>query len=125
MDNKNELAMAGQENTSGQEAVVELDEDPFVIRLAKPYEFEHKVYSEIDLTGMDELNGADMIAISKIMQRSSSWTDTDIAPEVSVEYACYFAARASKLPVEFFMQLPPKAVLKVKNRVIRFLFGSD
>lgn len=100
-------------------------EESFIIRLKKPYLFEGKTYTEIDLTGMEELTGADMIAINKIMQRSSSGSGTDVMPEVSTEYACYFAAKAAKLPVEFFLQLPSWATLRVKNRVMGFLFGSD
>ena len=46
-------------------------------------------------------------------------------PEVSLEYACVLAAKAVKQPIEFFTNLPPKEALKVKNRVMSFLFGQD
>lgn len=101
----------------------EADETNMLIKFKKPYRFEGKEYTEIDLSGMDDLTGADMIAINKIMSRSS--VGIDVMPEVSAEYACYFAARSAKQPVEFFMNLPPKELMKVKNRVMGFLFGSD
>lgn len=97
--------------------------DEMIIKFKKPYHFEGKEYTEIDLSAMDDLTGADMIAINKIMSRTSA--GIDVMPEVSVEYAFYFAARAAKLPVEFFTNLPPKESMKVKNRVMGFLFGSD
>ena len=104
-------------------SVEENEEVSMVIKFKKPYYFEGKEYTEIDLSGMEDLTGTDMIAINKIMSRSSA--GIDVMPEVSVEYACHFAARAAKQPVEFFTNLPPKELMKVKNRVMGFLFGSD
>lgn len=102
-------------------AVVE--ENDMVIKFKKPYYFEGKEYTELDLSGMEDMTGADMIAVNKVMQRSSA--GIDVMPEVSVEYAFYFAAKAAKLPVEFFNGLSPRESMKVKNRVMGFLFGSD
>lgn len=125
MDERDVLAISSNEDVDAapQETEDMVEDERFVIKLTRPYEFERKVYTEIDLTGMEELTGTDMIAINKIMQRTTS-VDLDVMPEVSVEYACYFAARAAKLPVEFFFQLPPNVLMKVKNKVIGFLFGS-
>lgn len=100
------------------------EEEGMVIKFKKPYTFENKEYTEIDLSGMDDLTGADMIAVNKIMKRNGGG-GIDVMPEVSVEYACYFAARAAKQPVEFFTNLPPRELMKVKNRVMGFLFGSE
>lgn len=112
------------ENTAlDNETTEEIEERSMVIKFKKPYHFEGKEYTELDLSGMDDLTGADMIAVNKLMQRNSA--GIDVMPEVSVEYAFYFAARAAKLPVEFFTNLPPKESMKVKNRVMGFLFGSD
>ncbi len=125
MDERNGLVIGsnGDVDAAPQETEDMVEDERFVIKLTRPYEFERKVYTEIDLTGMEELTGTDMIAINKIMQRTTG-ADLDVMPEVSVEYACYFAARAAKLPVEFFFQLPPNILMKVKNRVIGFLFRS-
>lgn len=114
------MEMEAAENAASTE---ENNEDSMVVVFKKPYRFEGKEYTEVDLSGMDDLTGADMIAINKIMQRTSG--GIDVMPEVSVEYAFHFAARAAKLPVEFFTNLPPKESMKVKNRVMGFLFGSD
>lgn len=111
------------ENTASFEAE-ENGESSLIIKFKKPYRFEGKEYTELDLSCMEDMTGADMIAVNKIMQRTSA-VGIDVMPEVSVEYAFYFAARAAKLPVEFFTNLPPKESMKVKNRVMGFLFGSD
>lgn len=125
MDERNALAISstGDVDTAHRETEDMVEDERFVIKLTRPYEFERKVYTEIDLTGMEELTGTDMIAINKIMQRTAR--DMGFMPEVSIEYACHFAARAAKLPVEFFFQLPPSVLMKVKNRVMGFLFASD
>lgn len=100
-----------------------IDEVSMVIKFKKPYRFEGKEYTEIDLSGLDDLQASDMIAVNKYMQRSSS--GVDVMPEVSLEYACVLASKAAKLPIEFFTSLPPREAMKVKNRVMGFLFGSD
>lgn len=103
----------------------ENEEVSMVITFKKPYKFEGKEYTEIDLSGLDDLQASDMIAVNNYMKRTSGGGNIDVMPEVSLEYACVFASKAAKLPIEFFTSLPPKEAMKVKNRVMGFLFGSD
>lgn len=103
----------------------EKEEVSMVITFKKPYKFEGKEYTEIDLSGLDDLQASDMIAVNNYMKRTSGGGNIDVMPEVSLEYACVFASKAAKLPIEFFTSLPPKEAMKVKNRVMGFLFGSD
>lgn len=115
-----------QENTAAMgegENGAEDEEESLVIKLKKPYRFEGKEYTEIDLSGLEELTAADMIALENQYDRKSP--GINVMPEVKVGYAVMMAARAAKLPVEFFNGLPPKDAMKVKNRVMGFLFGSD
>ncbi len=119
---KNEKMMEMEAAENAASVDVE-DEVSMVIKFKKPYRFEGKEYTEVDLSALEDLTAADMIAVNKIMSRTS--TSIEVMPEVTVEYACHFAARAAKLPVEFFTNLPPKEAMKVKNRVMGFLFGSD
>lgn len=63
-----------------------------------------------------------MIATQRSMERSGS---INVIPEMSLEYACLFAARASGLPQEFFQSLPPREAIKVKNRVTSFFYGEE
>lgn len=99
------------------------DEDSLILKLKKPYKFEGKEYTEIDLSGLGDLSAADMIAVNKYMDRTA--TGVQVMPEVSLEYACVLASKAAKMPVEFFTGLPPKQAIKVKNRVMGFLFGAE
>lgn len=120
---KDEKILNMEPEAAENAASFDAEESSMVIKLKKPYMFERQEYNEIDLSGLDDLTASDMIAVNKIMQRTAA--GLDIMPEVSVEYACHIAARASKLPVEFFMNLPPNVTMKVKNRVMGFLFGSE
>ncbi len=107
--------------TEGKEKKQELDK-PYLIVFKKPIIFEGIVYNSVDLSGLEEISAKDMIAVNKIIERSGT---VNVLPEMSLEYACLIAARASGLPVEFFEALPPKEALKVKNRVTNFLYGED
>ena len=99
------------------------EEDSLLIRLNKPYMFEGTSYTQIDLSGLEKLNAASMIDVNRKMERGS--TGINVLPEVSLEYACNLASKATALPIEFFLCLPPKEAIKVKNRVMGFLFGSE
>ena len=111
-------------NLIEETTVAEVEEESLVIKFKKPYVFEGKEYTEIDLTALEDITAADMIATNKYMDRTSAGT-ISIMPEISLEYACVLAAKAVKQPIEFFTNLPPKEALKVKNRVMGFLFGQD
>lgn len=114
MNNTKEL-----ENAS---VVTETEEEGLLIKFSKPFRFEGKDYTEVDLSGLETMSANDMIAVNKLMSRTSG---VDVMPEVSLEYAINLAARAAKQPIEFFTSLPMKEAIKVKNRVMGFLFGSD
>lgn len=71
---------------------------------------------------MDDLSAEDMIAADRYLTRSGSFS---VMPEMTLEYACFIAARVAKRPIEFFKGLPPKDALKVKNRVTSFFYSED
>lgn len=100
----------------------EVIENEYTVVFNKPYTFEGETYNKIDLSGLDNLTAADMIAANKILDRTGSFT---FLPEMSLEYACIIAAKATKLPVEFFNGLHPKEAVKVKNRVTAFFYGAE
>ena len=124
--------MATNKDTTASEVVTsevvildqngEVIESEYIIRLNTPITFEDKTYDKIDLSGLDNLTAADMIAANKILDRTGSFT---FLPEMSLEYACIIASKASGLPIEFFKALHPKVAVKVKNRVTAFFYGED
>ena len=96
-------------------------ENLLLVHFGRPYQFEGKTYHEVDLSGMDDLTAEDMIAADRYLSRNGN---VSVMPEMSVEYACFIAARASALPVEFFRRLSPRDAMKVKNRVTNFIYGE-
>ena len=100
----------------------EVVENEYVVVFNKPYSFEDKTYEKVDLSGLDNLTAADMIAANRVLDRTGSFT---FLPEMSLEYACIIAAKASNLPIEFFIGLHPREAVKVKNRVTAFFYGTD
>lgn len=95
-------------------------EDYWIVKLKKPFTFEGNVYNEIDLTGLENIKAADMVAINRRMARSGNIA---VTPELTLEYALNMANLAAGLPLEFFDQLPPYAAMAVKERVVSFLYG--
>lgn len=116
------------ETATGVADVVALDKDgevienEYVVVFNKPYRFEDNTYEKVDLSGLDNLTAADMIAANRVLDRTGSFT---FLPEMSLEYACIIAAKAANLPVEFFKGLHPREAVKVKNRVTAFFYGAD
>lgn len=100
----------------------EAEENKYIIKFRRPFIFEDETYKEIDLSGLEDLSARDMIQAQRTMERSGS---INVLPEMSLEYACIFASKATKMPVEFFQSLPPKEAIKVKNKVTNFFYGED
>lgn len=92
-----------------------------IIDLSKEYTFEGKSYKSIDLD-LDSLTGADLEAAEQAVVATSGAFATLIA-ETSKPFQIAVAARAAKLPVEFFRSLPANDCTKVTLAVSNFLLG--
>ena len=116
-------AEAEQQAAPAADAAQEPDEEnKYLIKFRKPFIWEDNTYTEIDLSGLEDMSAKDMIQAQRIMERSGS---INVLPEMSLEYACIFASKAAKMPVEFFQAQPPKEAIKVKNRITNFFYGED
>lgn len=111
MDKEKEL-MEQEEESKVEET------DFMVVKFSKTYKFEGKEIAEIDLNKLEELNGADMIAINHMMRKRGN---TDASPEMTMEFAFFAAFQATGIPLEFFYSLSMKDSMKVKTRVNYFL----
>ena len=95
----------------------ETEEESLVLKFRKPYKFEGQEYTEVDLSGMEDMTAGDLCAVGKLANRDLGVTPI---PEMTLPYAMYMAARASHKPVEFFKGLPPVEAMKLKNMVTGF-----
>ena len=110
--------------TEAIDATENEDELSYVVKFAKPYKFEGKEYTEVDLSGLEDISARDLIKVSKYLDRSSGGS-TSVMPEITIEHALNVAALATQLPIEFFMGLPGKYSIRIKTRVVGFFFGAE
>lgn len=112
-----EKELMEQENVTTEEEEFNAS-DFMIVKFSKPYKFEGKEITELDLGKLDNLTGADMIAINRMMKKRGN---TDASPEVTMEFAFFAAMQATEFPLEFFYNLSMKDAMKVKLRVNYFL----
>jgi hypothetical protein len=96
-------------------------ENPYIITLSKPYKFEDKEYTEIDLSGLENLSTGDL------MKAEQAWTRKGNAAmklETNMAYTMEIAALATQKPIEFFERLPKKDGIAVKVLVQQDFFGT-
>lgn len=98
------------------------DQEDLVLRFKKPYSFEGETYTEVDLSGLEDLSAADLCKVGKMVKKIDG---VDPIAEMSLPYAIYMAARVTGKPLEFFQQLPAREAIKLKNLVAGFLYGGD
>lgn len=111
-----------EEKKLEEKSLENTEDNDLYVKFRKPYLFEDKTYEGIDLSGLEDLSGDDMIAVQRKMERSGHFSTL---PELSVEYACLICARATSLPEEFFRGLPLKDSTRLKNKVTSFLYGGE
>ncbi len=102
-------------------AVSEAEEE-LILRFKKPYSFEGQSYTEVDLSGLEEISAADLCRVAKFVKKE---TGADPIPEMSMPYAIQMAVRVTGKPIEFFQRLPAREAIKLKNLVAGFLYGGD
>ncbi len=115
--------MAEEMSVAAEKNVIEIKEaardEEYVIKLKKPYAFEGKEYTEIDLNGVKKLTIRDGIEA-----QSALFNGEDIAAvvltETSTSFARIIAAKATGLPVEFFKL----ARLDISRAVKQVIMGT-
>ena len=112
---KIEQAMQNEQNTGAEETAL-------VLKFKKPYVFDHKTYTEVDLSELEQATGEDLAAVGRLMGKIGIVSPM---PEMTMDYCQYMAARVAKLPVEFFKGLPARESMRLKNLVTGFLYGGD
>lgn len=98
------------------------DQEDLVLRFKKPYSFEGETFTEVDLSGLEDLSAADLCKVGKMVKKIDG---VDPIVEMSLPYAIFMAARVTGKPLEFFQQLPAREAVKLKNLVAGFLYGGD
>lgn len=95
-------------------------DESLIVKLSKPFAFEGEIYDEIDLSALAELTTADLC---QAQRQYNMGANVSTVPEMDVNYCILLAQKASKLPLEFFQQLPARDGMKVRLTVTKAFFG--
>lgn len=95
-----------------------------VAEFKKPYKFEGKEYTELDLSGLEKLTVQDVIDIQREMLEQGNNAALG-AIEATTGYAMALATKASRQPVELFKLMPRKTMEEVQKTVLKALAGSQ
>lgn len=87
-----------------------------VVTLKRPYTFEGKEYTEIDLAGLEGMTIQDAIDVQTDLFGQQE-VASSLLCETTSAFAMAIAAKATGLPIEFFKLMPIGAGRKVKRAV--------
>lgn len=121
MDDKENITKTQAVNKPGAD-VKKKPDNPYLVVFGKPYTFEGKEYTQIDLSGMKGLRPSDFFDASKSFNMEEY---INPRPEAEPKFCCDIAGRAAGLPVEFFEDLPIRDVRKIRNCVQDFFREED
>ena len=99
-------------------------DDPLFLELKKPYRFEGKEYTEIDLRGIRKLTIRDAIDIQKRLI-SSQEEAAGVLTETTTAFAREIAAKATGKPIEFFKWAKRGVSKKVSRAVFAWLASAE
>lgn len=127
---KNKLDTAERENMEALEAQAgaedgeDTEPEDLILRFAKPYKFGGQEYTEVDLSGLEDVTAGVLESVGKITAKKNPGMNPALQ-EMSLTFCTYLAQRVAKLPLEFFTGLPAKEAIKLKAMVTNFLYGGD
>lgn len=112
--------MAEVKNIAAEAVAEPIEEQKNIVALGKPYHFEDKDYSEIDLSCLDKLTVQDAIDTQRQLFGEQE-VAASILCETTTAFARNIAAKASGLPIEFFKLLPRGAMKRIVAAVRSYL----
>lgn len=124
MDTAERADMEALEAQAGAEDGEDTEPEDLILRFAKPYKFGGQEYTEVDLSGLEDVTAGVLENVGKIVSKKAPGMNPALQ-EMSLTFCTYLAQRVAKLPMEFFTGLPAKEAIKLKAMVTNFLYGGD
>ena len=127
---KNKLDTAEREDMEALEAQAgaedgeDTEPEDLVLRFGKPYKFGGQEYTEVDLSGLEDVTAGVLENVGKIAAKKNPGMNPALQ-EMSLTFCTCLAQRVAKLPLEFFEKLPAREAIKLKTMVTGFLYGGD
>ena len=117
-------AMQAAQVEDGTEGAEDTEPEDLVLRFNKPYKFGGVEYTEVDLSGLEDVTAGVLESVGKIVAKKNPGMNPALQ-EMSMTFCTYLAQRVAKLPLEFFTGLPAKEAIKLKALVTNFLYAGD
>ena len=124
LDTAERADMEVVEARAGAEGGEDTEPEDLVLRFGKPYKFGGQEYTEVDLSGLEDVTAGVLENVGKIAAKKNPGMNPALQ-EMSLTFCTYLAQRVAKLPLEFFTGLPAKEAIKLKTLVTNFLYGGD
>ena len=124
LDTAERADMEAVEARAGAEGGEDTEPEDLILRFAKPYIFGGQEYTEVDLSGLEDVTAGVLESVGKITAKKNPGMNPALQ-EMSLTFCTYLAQRVAKLPLEFFTGLPAKEAIKLKTLVTNFLYGGD
>ena len=124
LDTAERADMEAVEALAGAEGGEDTAPEDLVLRFGKPYKFGGQEYTEVDLSGLEDVTAGVLENVGKIAAKKNPGMNPALQ-EMSLTFCTYLAQRVAKLPLEFFTGLPAKEAIKLKTLVTNFLYGGD
>lgn len=124
LDTAERADMEAVEARAGAEGGEDTEPEDLVLRFGKPYKFGGQEYTEVDLSGLEDVTAGVLENVGKIAAKKNPGMNPALQ-EMSMTFCTYLAQRVAKLPLEFFTGLPAKEAIKLKTLVTNFLYGGD
>ena len=124
LDTAERADMEALEAQAGAEDGEDTEPEDLILRFAKPYKFGGQEYTEVDLSGLEDVTAGVLESVGKITAKKNPGMNPALQ-EMSMTFCTYLAQRVAKLPLEFFTGLPAKEAIKLKTMVTGFLYGGD
>ncbi len=93
----------------------------FTVKFPRSHEFEGQTYTELDLSGLEDLTEADLAQCEREFIRMGF---VDTTKEFNSRYCILIAQKATCKPIEFFTSLKLPNVIALKGVISAFLFQS-
>ena len=99
-------------------------EESLILKFRRPYLFESQEYTELDLSGLENVTAGTLENIGKILTKKSPGLNPATI-EMEMGYCELLAARVTGKPLEIFQRLPARDAIALKCKSVGFLYGGD
>lgn len=94
--------------------------EPFLLKM--PITFDGVRYAEFDLSGLDDLTGADY---ASLLQQAEKIDGETLVPEKTITFTCLAAAKVTGLPYDLFCALKAKDAARLRYEVGKYFLAED